>query len=334
MIVLLMENNNILFRNKFINFFLDEWYSNNEFIKLQTSGSTGCPKIIYAKKQYLIDSAKRTGAFLNLKSGDSALCCLPLDFIAGKMMFIRALILNLKLYYITPTSYPIKYLNFPINFCAMTPMQVSCSLHKIKLIKKLIIGGSVVSEELKKELFKYNNLIYESFGMTETYSHFACKKLSQLSKLDYFSVLDGFSISQDKRGCLVVKTPFHNSLLVTNDVVKINHQTFKFLGRLDFMINSGGIKIFPEIIEKKIYQLGYINYEFIVSSVYDKQLGEKLILIIEHNIENNTEEHYNYYKNNILVKLKKQLNKYEVPKDIIFIKKFKRTINGKIIRKI
>lgn len=334
MISLLIENKNILFRNKFINLFLDQWTNNSEFIELKTSGSTGISKIIYAKKRHLIESAKKTGKFLNLKSGDVALCCLPLEFIAGKMMLIRSLVLNLKLYYAEPSSCPIEDLNFFINFCAMIPMQVTCSLHKIKFIKNLIIGGSAVSEDLKKKLFRCNNVIYETFGMTETYSHFALKKISQFSNLDYFTLLDGFEIYQDKRNCLVVNTPFYDFPLITNDIVKINNQKFKFLGRFDFIINSGGIKLHPELIEKKISKMGYINNDFIINSLYDYQLGEKLILIIEDNLENYKKEYYEKYKKNLLMKLKKKLNKYEIPKDIIFIKQFKRTTTGKIIRKI
>lgn len=334
MISLLIENNNILFRNKAIDLFLQQWYNNLDFIKLTTSGSTKKSKIIYAKKKHLIQSAKITGNFLDLKVGDSALCCLPLDFIAGKMMLIRSLVLKLKLFYVDPSSNPIKDLNFFIDFCAMTPMQVSLSLNKLFFIKKLIIGGSPILHTLKNKLFQFNNIIYESFGMTETYSHFALKKISQFSNLNYFNVLDGFSIEQDYRNCLIVNTPFDNLSIITNDIVKIYNKTFKFLGRFDFVINSGGIKLYPEVIEEKIAKAGYILNTFIISSLYDKQLGEKLILIIEYpfSLKKNQLNFYEKYKNNILIQLKNKLNKYEIPKEIIFIKQFNRTINGKIIR--
>lgn len=332
MISLLIENKHVLFRNKSIDLFLDEWNNNLEYIELKTSGSTGVSKTIYAKKKDLINSAKKTGSFLNLKSGDSALCCLPLEFISGKMMLIRALVLNLKLYYSEPSSFPIQKLNFFINFCAMTPMQVILSLSKINFIETIIIGGSPIVKDLKKKLYKFNNLIYETFGMTETYSHFALKKISQCSSSDYFNLLEGFSISQDIRNCLVINTPFYDYPLITNDIVKIKNQKFRFLGRYDFIINSGGIKLYPELIEKKINNIGCIKNEFIISSLYDKILGRKVILIVEDNLKEI--KNYEKYKKNLFFEFKKKLNKYEIPKEIIFIKEFKRTITGKIIRNI
>lgn len=328
MISLLIENNNIFFKNKTIQKFLDQWYNSSEFIELKTSGSTSFPKIIQAKKTHLIESAKRTGDFLQLDSGDTALCCLPIEFIAGKMMLIRALVLNLKLYYVKPSYFSVNYLNFPIDFCAMTPMQVTHSLNKIPLIKNLILGGNYVSENLKSKLFPLENLIYETFSMTETYSHFAFKKISQYVNNDYFNLLKDFSITQDNRNCLVVHTTFLNSPLVTNDIVEIQNQKFRFLGRSDFVINSGGIKFHPEEIEKKIHRYTNISSEFIISSLYDENLGEKLVLLIESNPINDKE------KFNLLSELKKWLSKYEVPKEIITIQKFKRTETGKIIRKV
>lgn len=329
MISLLIKNKNFFFKNNSIEKFLHQWNNSSDVIKLTTSGSTSKPKIIYGKKEHLIESAKRTGMFLHLNPGSTALCCLPIEFIAGKMMIIRALVLNLTLYYVTPSFSSLKYLNFPIDFCAAIPPQVNLSLNKISLIKNLIIGGAAVSLNLKKQLFSLQNCIYESFSMTETYSHFALKKISQeYIHSDYFHLLDGFSIAQDKRNCLIIYTPFFDCPVITNDIVKIKKQKFKFLGRADFIINSAGIKIHPEEIENEIRKYTNISNEFIIHSLYDQELGEKLVLIIEEKFISDKS------KFDILNKLKKYLPKYKVPKDIVTVKKFKRTTTGKIIRKV
>lgn len=326
--LLLIEDRKILFKDKNLIDFFDEWNNSSKFINLESSATTGRSKIIKAKKKHLIQSAKKTGNLLNLKPYDSAICCLPVKYIAGKMMIIRSLVLNLKLYYINPSSHPIEKLNKNIDFCAMNSIQAANSINKISLIKNLLIGGGIISKKIQNKLFSFKNNIYEVFSMTETYSHFAVKKISQYTKSNYFKLLKGFSIKKDQRNCLIIKTPYFNRPIITNDIVKIkNNNLFRFLGRFDFLINSGGIKLCPEEIERKIYEYFDINYVFIISSIFDDKLGEKLILIIE-------SDHINdLTKKNLIKMFQKKLSKYEVPKDILTIKKFKRTNTGKIIRK-
>lgn len=306
-----------------INDFLVHWNSKNEFIILQTSGSTGTPKKIEVHKTDLIKSANLTGKFLKLEDGNSALCCLPIQYISGTMMLIRALTLNLELIIIEPTLKPLENLNQKIDFCAMTPMQVENSLEKLHLIKKLIIGGSQVSNQLKEKLKDFPNEIYETFAMTETYSHFALKNLKNQN--DYFIALDEFKLSVDDRKCLKIETPFHQKYIQSNDIVElINDTTFFWKGRYDYIINSGGIKINPEEVENKIKHL-FFN-EFIISSIPDETLGQKLILIIQ------TQK--NLIVENLMKEMKNILSKYEIPKEIYKIQQFEKTPTGKIKRSI
>jgi O-succinylbenzoic acid--CoA ligase len=302
-----------------INDFLTHWESNDEFISLQTSGSTGVSKKIKALKVDLIKSANLTGKFLDLKEGNSALCCLPIQYISGKMMLIRTLALNLKLTIVEPSLNPLESINHKIDFCAMTPMQVEKSIDKLHLIKKIIIGGSPVSNQLKEKLKNFPNEIYETFAMTETYSHFALKNIKENN--EYFKVLDEFKLSVDDRNCLGIETPFYQKFIQSNDIVKlIDEKTFIWKGRYDFIINSGGIKINPEEIEHKIKHL--ISNDFIISSIPDEILGQKLILVLQ------TEE--NLIIENLKNSLKQVLSKYEVPKEFYRIQQFEKLQQEKL----
>lgn len=302
--------------------FLQEWLSDSQTITTKTSGSTGTPKNIELTKKAMTESATLTGKFLNLKPDDTALVCMPTQYIAGKMMLVRAWVWKLKLFCIEPTSHPLNNLEQKFTFSAMTPMQVRNSLNKINQIKKLLVGGAQVSYDLQTILKKYNTDIYESFGMTETISHIALKKISSGKKEHPFCLMPDTKIRQDERGCLCIKPSFLKEEIITNDIIHlISDYEFEWLGRWDNVINSGGVKIFPEKVEKQLKSI--INEEFIISQKPDEILGNKIVLIIEGN------------ESPIL---KKQIenfsfeNKYEKPREIIYIKKFKRTSTGKIIR--
>ncbi|TWP24398.1 long-chain fatty acid--CoA ligase [Apibacter muscae] len=303
--------------------FLTEWYDNSEIIKTNTSGSTGIPKTIELTKEAMVKSAEMTGKFLNLKENDSALLCMPALYIAGKMMLVRAIVWKLKLLCIPPSSNPLKNITDEISFSAMTPMQVEHSLDKLHLIKKLIIGGAQIPAPLYKQLNQFStNNIYESFGMTETISHIALKKVSKNPE-ESFKLLPNTKIDLDDRGCLTIKTPFSNEEIITNDIVKMHSENeFEWLGRLDNVINSGGIKIYPEKVEKQLKTI--IPNEFIISSQPDPILGNKVILVIEGCISPYIEELIQNFNFN---------HKYEKPREIYFIEKFQRTPTGKIVRR-
>ena len=309
---------------EFIVLFLKNWFSDSKFMKVQTSGSTGTPKILDVEKDKMLNSAKMTCDFLGLKEGNTALLCLPTEYISGKMMLVRAIERRMKLLIQTPSLFPLENITEEIDFCAMTPLQVQNSLDKIHYIKKLIIGGASISESLKQQLIQKNprTKIYETYGMSETLSHIALKSISP-KREEYFRVLDGIKISQDQRGCLVINAPLLNDkILITNDLIKLkNKREFNFLGRIDNIINSGGIKISPENLEDWIKK--FIPNELVFIGIPDINLGEKLVLVLEGKEDLNLKSH--------ILQLPFE-KKYLKPKEIIFIEKIPRTPNDKIDR--
>jgi O-succinylbenzoic acid--CoA ligase len=303
--------------------FLEEWYSDSETITTKTSGSTGTPKNIELTKSAMIRSAAMTGEFLNLKENDSALLCMPSLYIAGKMMLVRAIVWKLNLFCIKPVSHPLENLTKEFVFSAMTPMQVENSLNKLHLIKKLIVGGAQISSPLLDQLKNLPTDIYESFGMTETISHIALKKVSGNQNFPVFRVLPGTKIRQDERGCLCILPSFLTEEIRTNDSVSIlSENEFEWLGRIDNVINSGGIKIFPEKVEKQLKTI-IADREFIISSKKDSLLGNKVILLIAGEKIPELEQKIDEFPFE---------NKYEKPKEIIYIEHFTKTPTGKIVR--
>lgn len=323
--------NKLSFKTEFekkIIFFLEEWFSKQETVNVQTSGSTGVPKIFAIQKKNMINSAEMTCNFLGLREGDIALICLPIEYISGKMMVVRSLVRKLNLIVADPSVKPIEDLQTEIDFCAMTPLQVENSLDKIHLIKNLIIGGAGVSENLKAKLIKSTeqttgtNYIFETYGMSETLSHIALKQLMPQAE-DYFTIFENVEISKDERGCLKIFAPDVNpEILQTNDLVEIKEgKQFRFLGRLDNVINSGGAKISPEELEALVKK--EIPNEAIFIGVQDELLGQKLVLVIE------GKESEEITKKIMEISFEKNFYR---PKEIIFIEKIPRTPNGKISR--
>lgn len=304
--------------------FLLDWIDKNDYIPVKTSGSTGEPKEILLKKQNMVNSAKITGSYFDLWPGQSALLCLPGDYIAGKMMFIRSMVLGLELDWVPPSSTPLKDSERCYHFSAMVPLQLENSLDKINHIKTLIVGGAPVSSDLKAKIQDKMTDIYETYGMTETITHVAVKKINNGAK-DSFETLPNISIEKDNRNCLVLHAPnLNNERIVTNDIVElVSNKEFKWLGRYDNVINSGGIKLLPEQIESKLNSV--LNQRYFVTGLPDDLLGQKLILLIEGKQE---DDHLSEK-----IKTLQTLKKHEVPKEIIFVEKFVETINGKISRR-
>lgn len=308
--------------------FIKEWFSESKTVKIQSSGSTGNPKIFDIEKSKMLNSAEMTCDFLDLKEGNLALLCLPIEYISGKMMVVRSISRKLKLK-IAPTSLnPLENINSKIDFCAMTPLQVENSLEKIHLIKNLIIGGAAVSETLKQKISQtlkssnFQTKIFETYGMSETLSHIALKQVYP-NQEDWFTVFEGVDISLDERGCLKIFAPKLNSdILQTNDLVEINDKKhFRFLGRIDNVINSGGAKIFPEELEKLVKK--EIPNEIVFLGLEDEKLGQKLVLVIERK----SDENLKFKIQNL--EFQKSFHK---PKEIIFVEQIPRTPNGKVNR--
>jgi O-succinylbenzoic acid--CoA ligase len=297
--------------------FILDWFDGKEFIEMKTSGSTGKPKKIRVEKQAMVNSALATGDFFNLEAGNTILNCLSVNYVAGKMMFIRAFILGLEMDFVAPSSNPLELIEKQYDFTAMVPLQAMNSIDLLHNFKTIIIGGSSVSAALEKKLKPIKANIYETYGMTETITHIAARKLGEKA----FTTLPNVVLSKDENNCLLIHaSAISDEIIHTNDIVElISENKFVFLGRFDNVINSGGIKLIPEQIEAKI--LPFITNRFFVTGKEDKELGEHLVLVVE------GEEHP--------INLEKitTLDKYEKPREVIFINKFKETATGKIIRK-
>eukprot|EP00388_Colpodella_angusta_P009762 GDKJ01025800.1.p1 GENE.GDKJ01025800.1~~GDKJ01025800.1.p1 ORF type:complete len:347 (+),score=26.03 GDKJ01025800.1:837-1877(+) len=297
--------------------FLLDWFDSKSYIEMQTSGTTGTPKIISVSKQAMVESALATGDFFELNPGNKALQCLPVKYVAGKMMLVRAMILGLDLEFVAPSSHPLKNNEIDYDFVAMVPLQSQNSIPELRKVKKMIVGGAAVNKTLEKQLLKLPTEVYETYGMTETITHIAARKLGEKA----FTVLPNVTISYDDRNCLVIHAPrISDEVIITNDIVElVNENQFIFIGRMDNVINSGGIKLIPEQIEEKL--AGKINERFFIGSKPDNELGEKVILVVEGE------------KKDFDSSLYEGLDKYEKPKEVIFVPKFKETPNGKIMRK-
>lgn len=296
--------------------FLLDWFDSKNYIEMETSGTTGPPKTISVSKQAMVDSALATGDFFDLHPGNKALQCLPVKYVAGKMMLVRAMILGLDLEFVAPSSHPLRNNDIEYDFVAMVPLQAQNSITELKSVRKMIVGGAAINKALEKQLLKLPTEVYETYGMTETITHIAARKLGE----KVFTVLPNVTISYDDRNCLVIHAPrISPDVIITNDIVElVNENQFIFLGRMDNVINSGGIKLIPEQIEEKL--ANKINQRFFIASKPDNELGHKVVLVIEGEKQDFNESLY------------EALDKYEKPKEIIFVPNFKDTPTGKILR--
>jgi len=296
--------------------FLLDWFDDKSYIDMYTSGTTGTPKSIRIEKSAMVQSALATGDFFGLEPGDRVLHCLPADYIAGKMMFIRAFILGLDMDFVPPSSHPLDHNDQKYDFSAMVPLQAKNSIDKLKNIKKLIIGGVKIHKSLEQELVKLPIEIYETYGMTETITHIAAKRVGDRA----FTTLPHVTVSVNENQCLeIVAKNIGSEKIVTNDIVELISDTqFVWLGRFDNVINSGGIKIMPEQVESKLSTL--IPRRYFVTGLPDDTLGEHVVLYVE---GAPLEIDYSVFD---------VLDKYEKPKEIVFIPKFKETATGKIMR--
>jgi len=322
------DNENLLsIDDSEIRAFLEEWENEEPSIPVKTSGSTGKPKLIHLLKSDMIASAKLTGDYFNLENAQTALLCLPLKYIAGKMMLVRAMVLGLDLISVKPSSNPIIDCVQSISFAAMTPMQVNTVLNqspdKLNLIEQLIIGGAPVNSILESKLQEVKTHCYSTYGMTESITHIAVKKINGKYKSKYFEALPNITFQPNKDDCLIIKTPHLSiSTITTSDIIKIiDKQTFKWIGRIDNVINSGGIKIHPEELETRVSNL-FHNARFFFSSLPDELLGERLILVIES--QNNISE--------LESNLEKLLDTFEMPKTIYYTDSFLETKTRKLDR--
>jgi O-succinylbenzoic acid--CoA ligase len=308
--------------------FLNEWFSDSDFILAQTSGSTGEPKPIELPKSVMIKSAERTIEYFGLKKGDRLLLNLPCQYIAGKMMVVRAIVGQMDLFTGDPSGDFDILKNETFEFGAMVPNQVFKLLEtlsgkeKLENIHNLLIGGSSIPATLETQINGLKSQVVSTYGMTETASHIAIRELSGEKRSDIYYCLPGISVNSNENDCLQIHVPELNEPLQTNDIAEIiSPNSFRILGRADDAIISGGIKYFPETIEKKLETA--ISGRFVISSLPDEKLNEKLVLVTEGK-QNDIES--------INQTLKKLLTPFERPKAIFFLEKFPETSTGKIKR--
>lgn len=304
--------------------FLKEWYNDETFIEVKTSGSTGKPTIIKLEKVKMIVSARKTLDFLNIKRGDTALLCLSPSTIAGKMMLVRSILGDLKLIVGPVNSNPLETILEPIDFVAMVPLQLQHTLEsnpeKIRPIKSILIGGGPISSNVSSLLKKNDLNVYHTYGMTETISHVAMRKIGT-DEEKAFRALPGINFKV-KNNQLVIQYPEIGIVeLCTTDQVKLlDENSFEWIGRTDFIINSGGKKLNPEEIEGKISTL--IGLPYFIFGLPDDTFGQKVVLFIESTISLNLSKESFY----------SSLQNYSVPKEIFYIPRFIRTESGKINR--
>lgn len=334
--------------NESVRDFLIEWFSDSPTVNLHTSGSTGVPKLIVAEKSRMIASARMTLDYLKLKPGDTALLCLSVNYIAGKMMIVRAIVGGLNLLIGDLSSNPLQNEDRHIDFAAMVPLQVYNSYRdksgRFSKIGKVIIGGGAIDKNEEAAYSSLPNEIYATYGMTETLSHIAMRRINGESRSAYFTPMNGVEVwvKEDddetlryendtrcydddtlrygKTGALVIKAPsLCAETLYTNDNVEMMPDgAFRILGRKDNVVCSGGIKLQIEEIESKLTP--YIQCGFAISSVPDEKLGEKLVLVVEGDVSSLSPSYSS------------SLSKYEVPKEIVYNACLPRTESGKIAR--
>lgn len=270
--------------------FLEEWYNGNDLLLVHTSGSTGYPKPLWVEKKRMLASARITCDFLGLKQGDTALLCMSLDYIAGKMMMVRTIERGLRLVVVPPSGHPLNSFSSQISFAAMVPMQVYNSLHvseereRLKHIRHLIIGGGSIDEAMAQELKFFPNAVWSTYGMTETLSHIALRRLSGETASDSYLPFPGVQVSLDTDQCLVIDAPqVCQDQLVTHDIAlleeKDGYQQFRIIGRKDNVICSGGIKIQMEEVEQMLRPV--LSMPFMITKKKDQKFGEIVVLLIE-----------------------------------------------------
>jgi o-succinylbenzoate---CoA ligase len=318
--------------------FIREWLSDENFFTVHTSGSTGTPKPITLSREQMQQSARRTIKALGLSENDIAFVCLNTQFIAGKMMLVRAFEGNLKIIAVEPSSNPLDNLpqNQQVDFMAVVPLQLekiletSSGANRLNQLKAVIVGGASVREKLKRQLAEITVPVYATYGMTETITHIALQMLNAPDQSEHFTTLPGVRIAQDVQGCLIIHDEILNEPVITNDLVELHNATqFTWLGRVDNIINSGGIKVSPEKVERElnhIFSKLNVNNRFFIAGLPHATLGQQVVLIVESlSLPLETVAC-------IRQELIRYVSPYEIPRQILYLPKFSYTSTAKINR--
>ena len=311
--------------------FLTEWNNDSLYVHVQTSGSTGAPKPMMVEKRRMLASARITCDFLGLRPGDTALLCMSLDYIAGKMMVVRSLERGLKLTTVEPSGHPLSTSNLPPStfhiphFTAMVPLQVYNTLQvpeereRLKQIRHLIIGGGAIDDSLAAELKDFPNNIWSTYGMTETLSHIALRRLNGPEASEWYTPFPSVHLSLSDEGCLIIDAPeVCPEPLITNDIAELSTRQFRILGRKDNVICSGGLKIQAEELERQLRP--HMSAPFVISKRADEKFGEVVVLITEGS------------PSDARIICERILPKYHQPKAYLHLDQIPLTETGKIAR--
>ena len=311
--------------------FLEEWNNPSPYVHVQTSGSTGAPKPMLVEKQRMLNSARITCDFLGLREGDTALLCMSLDYIAGKMMVVRSIERGLKLISVEPSGHPLSTPHSPLDFAAMVPMQVYNSLQvpeekeRLMQIRHLIIGGGAIDDALAAALTTFPNHVWSTYGMTETLSHIALRRLNGPDASEWYTPFPSVKVSLNEDRCLVIDAPLVcPSRLVTNDIAELSSGTdpevkFRILGRKDNVICSGGIKIQIETVERQLRP--HLQAPFLITKRPDAKFGEAVVLLTEGTVPEAQEV------------CERILPKYHQPRVYLHVDQIPLTATGKPARK-
>jgi O-succinylbenzoic acid--CoA ligase len=310
--------------------FLQEWNDDEPTVLVHTSGSTGKPKPMRVEKKRMLASARITCDFLGLKPNDTALLCMPLDYIAGKMVVVRAIERGLKLIERKPSGHPLADIDQHIDFAAMVPLQVYNSLQvveeceRLKSINNLIIGGGAIDDAMAEQLHTFPNAVWSTYGMTETLSHIALRRISGSEASEWYEPFTSVNVSLSADGCLVIDAPLVcNEPLTTHDRAEIaaDGRHFRILGRKDNVIDTGGIKVQIEEVERTLRP--HLSMPFMITKRQDKKFGEAIVLLVE-SVSTDIEVIKNVCVAN--------LPRYWQPKHIISIEHLPMTATGKPAR--
>lgn len=317
---------------------LRQWLTGAQEFGLRTSGSTGQPQLIVLKRRQLAASAARTGDFFDLGPGDRALVCLNAEFIGGKMMLVRGLERQMHLTVVEPHADPFDSVpaGAEFDFAAFVPLQLRAVLaagraNRLNKMRAILVGGAPVEPSLLREIQQLKVPVYLTYGMTETASHMALRLLNGSHASAHYRVLPGLHLGQDERGCLTVRGDVtDDQLIVTNDRIElIDKHTFDWLGRADFVINSGGVKVQAEKVEQvldvALAELGQSRRAFVAGRP-DERLGQAVTAYVEGPALLPATE------KRLLGLLAARLGKYEVPKGVQYVPAFKATASGKLDR--
>lgn len=320
--------------------FCRNWLNGVQEVAINTSGSTGAPKLVTLTRRQLEMSAKYTLQALDLRANDRALVCLNTEYIGGLMMLVRGFVGNLHLTIVEPIGNPFQYLSPPapanFEFGSFVPLQLQAILtespEKITLLhqmKGILVGGAPIHPELEQQLQTIGAPVYHTYGMTETASHIALKRLNGEKPDQYFRAWPAVQLGQDERGCLTIKGEVTNQqVIITNDLVDlVSAHEFAWRGRVDHTINSGGVKVQPEKVEVALAQaliLQNLARRCFIAAQPDAKLGQQVIAVIEGEKLSADEEA------TIQQTLQALLTKYERPKEIKYTPAFSVTASGKI----